>query len=178
MHTCQFIANKQFCLFVVNLQCVRFASLFFARNNENSWRTQQESNLQSLPSEGNALSSCAMGAYAYYTTYFLFCQHCQHKIVQVAIKDSIRICFFNICPYVLDQLIWVQHIVANLATPFDFLLCCFGSIFFGSALFHFQFVQLRTQHFHSHFFVLNLATFVLTCHDSVCWQMCYTHTYH
>ena len=29
-----------------------------------SWRTQQDLNLQSLPSEGNALSSCAMGACA------------------------------------------------------------------------------------------------------------------
>ena len=28
----------------------------------NLWRTQRESNLQSLPSEGNALSSYAMGA--------------------------------------------------------------------------------------------------------------------
>ena len=51
------------------------------------WRTQRDSNLQSLPSEGNALSSYAMGACSLY--YTLLSQHCQHKIIKIAVQHSI-----------------------------------------------------------------------------------------
>ena len=58
-------------LYFQNLLVVepRFSSRGFARQIKKTakpffylWRTQRDSNLQSLPSEGNALSSYAMGA--------------------------------------------------------------------------------------------------------------------
>ena len=85
--------------------------------------------------------------------------------IQVAVENLVHVAAFNFCAVVLDELIGLHGVGANLAAEADFGL---GGIEFMqgfAALFEFELVKLGAEDFHGPFAILVLAALVLALND-------------
>src|SRR3974390_1691899 len=84
------------------------------------------------------------------------------KRIEVAIENTVDVANFEFGAVVLDEPIGLHHIGTNLAAEGNVHLGFVEFVAFFAALLHFEIVEFRTQHFHSHFSVLVLAALHLT----------------
>src|ERR1700735_496565 len=91
--------------------------------------------------------------------------------IQIAIDNFIHIAALKFCAVVLDELVRLHGVGANLAAEADFGLRGVKFMEGFAALFQFELVKLRAEDFHSPFAVLVLAALVLALNDDAGWKM-------
>ena len=67
--------------------------------------------------------------------------------IEIAVENPLRIADFVPCSNVLDELIRLQDVRADLTAPTDVGFIIFHRLFFSVALLHFLLVHFCTQHF-------------------------------
>ena len=78
--------------------------------------------------------------------------------IELAVEHRIGVTRFDAGTHILDQLVGVQHVVAYLGSPLDFLFACFDLAPLGVALFDDLLVQPRLEELNGLLFVLKLRT--------------------
>src|SRR5215469_4952830 len=87
------------------------------------------------------------------------------KRLEVTIENAVDVANFEFGAVVLDEPIGLHHIGTDLAAEGNVHLCFVEFVAFFAALLHFEIIEFRSQHFHSHFAVLVLAALHLTGDD-------------
>src|ERR1700735_33695 len=85
--------------------------------------------------------------------------------IQIAVHNLVHITALKFCAVVLDEVIRLHGVGANLAAEADFGFRGVELMEGFAALFEFEFVKLRAENFHSPFAILVLAAFILALND-------------